>query len=458
MNLRSLATVLLCVTAAPVPAQESPVPSSLDALPQYQPRHPGEGIQRTMSLLATSTRENPNSVRILFYGQSITEQSWRNEVEDDLRKRFPHADLTVENRAIGGHSSQLLHRTAEADLYPFYPDLVIFHVYGAHNHYEDIIRRIRERTTSEVLIQTDHVAKNDNADEPVDPTTPPSQWNSFMNYNFLPSLNAKYGVGVVNQRDIWKAYLRDTGKPAAALLKDDVHLNDDGCRLMAAIVKSYLVYLPDAPRGNWEKWVRQIPAPPVKDGALTLEFEGNRIEARFDGPATAEVQIDGKPVGSNHGVHAFTRTSGYLGTNWPCLLKVDRGPAPPQEEEWTLRLSGADDGYTAFRFELTGSKTGPEGSGSATEKFVSNSGRIQIDPADWNLAYCRKVFGKPLPADFAIQWKSVITGTGHATGPGRVLLASGLKNGRHTLTLKGLEGGGVSGFTVSQPPLPEGKP
>ena len=74
------------------------------------------------------------------------------QVADDLRRRFPHANLVVENRAIGGFASQLLVKTAETDLYPFYPDLVVFHVYGSHIEYENIIRRIRERTTAEILM------------------------------------------------------------------------------------------------------------------------------------------------------------------------------------------------------------------------------------------------------------------------------------------------------------------
>jgi hypothetical protein len=109
----------------------------------------GRNIQRTMRLLATSTPEQHNTVRILFYGQSITEQKWSQFVADDLRQRFPHANLIIENRALAGFSSQLLVKTAETDLYPFQPDLLIFHVYGAHDKYEDIIRRTRERTTAE---------------------------------------------------------------------------------------------------------------------------------------------------------------------------------------------------------------------------------------------------------------------------------------------------------------------
>jgi hypothetical protein len=63
-----------------------------------------------------------------FYSMvnSITQQAWWKEVEKYLRATYTNANLTIENRAIGGHSSQLLVKTAEADLYPFRPDLVIF--------------------------------------------------------------------------------------------------------------------------------------------------------------------------------------------------------------------------------------------------------------------------------------------------------------------------------------------
>ena len=57
----------------------------------------GCNVQRTMRLLATSTPENRHTVRILFYGQSITEQNWTKLVADDLRQHFPHANLVIEN-------------------------------------------------------------------------------------------------------------------------------------------------------------------------------------------------------------------------------------------------------------------------------------------------------------------------------------------------------------------------
>ena len=132
----------------PTPPPEAPVdPNAFPPLPPVpDPSQLGLGVQRAMTLLATSTPQRRNHVRVLFYGQSITEQEWSKQVAQGLRKRFPDADLEIENRAIGGFAAQLLIRPAEHDLYPFYPDLVIFHVFGANQQYEQIIKSIRSRT------------------------------------------------------------------------------------------------------------------------------------------------------------------------------------------------------------------------------------------------------------------------------------------------------------------------
>jgi len=119
--------------------------------------------------MAESTPEHRNTVRVLFYGQSITEQSWSKARCRGLAQTLPNANLLIENRALGGFASQLLFRTAETDLYPFYPDLLIFHVYGAHDNTKDIIRRTRERTTADVLMMTDHITKDEQLTEETDP-------------------------------------------------------------------------------------------------------------------------------------------------------------------------------------------------------------------------------------------------------------------------------------------------
>jgi hypothetical protein len=94
------------------------------AIPSWQPdpaQH--ENLRRSLTLLNESTPENRRTVRVLFYGQSITEQAWWQGVAQYLRATYPNANLIISNLALGGHASQLLVKTAEADLYPFQPDL-----------------------------------------------------------------------------------------------------------------------------------------------------------------------------------------------------------------------------------------------------------------------------------------------------------------------------------------------
>ena len=50
----------------------------------------GDGLGRTMRDLAAG-----RSVRVLFYGQSITEQTWTSALADALQKRFPRAKIAV---------------------------------------------------------------------------------------------------------------------------------------------------------------------------------------------------------------------------------------------------------------------------------------------------------------------------------------------------------------------------
>jgi hypothetical protein len=66
----------------------------------------GSRIQRTMRLLVTSTPQQRNRVKILYYGQSIIAQNWWKAIVADLRERFPNADIVATNPSIGGLHSQ----------------------------------------------------------------------------------------------------------------------------------------------------------------------------------------------------------------------------------------------------------------------------------------------------------------------------------------------------------------
>ena len=443
---------LLAASVTPVLAQRQatyPPPQNVG-----DPATLGLNIQRTMTLLASSTPTHRNTVRILFYGQSITEQNWWKDVAEDLKHRFPNANLLIENRALGGYGSQMLVKTAESDLYPFYPDLMIFHVYGAHDNYEDIIRRTRERTTSEVLIQTDHVTRDEDLTEETDPAKlrPDGKiWNSFMNYLHLPTVAKKYNCGIVDQRNLWKQYLRDNHVHAAALLQDGVHQNAYGNYLMSELVKAYLVPRKDAhidpmncetvktfTVGKDVRW---------KNGKLTLPFDGNRVDliAKTGSAATAEVRIDGKKPSQTPQLYGFTRALSTPGGKWPVILKVD-SEKQLQLEDWTMEVTKDPADPKQFTFMLTGSKTGPDGSGRSDQKFVSKSGRVVIEPADWNVEYALALPGiKPVPDKFTVHWSVVPHYEDIFTAPANpdktteaaVTIAQGLTNGKHTLEISG---------------------
>jgi hypothetical protein len=424
--------------------------ASWPAVPKLaDPEALGRGIQRTMRLLAASTPAHRNTVRILFYGQSITEQDWSRQVADDLRRRFPHADLQIENRAIGGFASQLLIGPAEHDVYPFYPDLVIFHVYGSDREYEDIIRSIRSRTTAEVLMQRDHVA----AQWP-DPKASPETdkglwWDNHMNNVRLPEIARKYGCGLVDVRGEWLRYLKANNLEPKALLKDGVHLNAHGCSVMAQIINQYLVYRPGLAAKE------AAPEPNVRDvnvgkdirwnkGRLVLEFEGNRVDlipAVSTKVGRIQVRIDGKAPSAHPISYAFTRPLPNPWASPLALVRVDHN-APLLAEDWTLKVTEvmADDPKkVTWRYEVTGSVTGPDGSGTSDTTFVSKSGRVKIEPTGFF-----RGFSPSLPVGHTITWRSYPLGTNTYQAPpspgannkdNAVVLAQGLSNGPHRLEL-----------------------
>jgi len=434
----------------------------------------GKNIQRTMRLLATSTAEKRNTVRILFYGQSITEQRWAKMVEEDLRRRFPNANLIIENRALGGFASQLLVKTAETDLYPFQPDLLIFHVYGAHNSYEDIIHRTRERTTAEILMQTDHLTKPTDFDEETDPAKlPPAgkHWDAFMNHNWLPSLAKKYGAELCDQRALWKSYLRENHLEPKALLKDGVHLNAHGEWLMAQCVNAYLRHDPKLGAAPAEDWVKTYEAGKDvrwSEGKLRLEFEGARVEVicKPGNAPPATVRIDGRKPSEFPALYGFTRAvtkpEGKWLVKWPVIAPIG-SQARLLVEDWTMdiRKDAAND--KLFTFTIAGSKSGVDGEGRSDARFVSKSGRIVIETNAWNVNYALSLAGiKPVPEKFTAKWKVEPHFVDEFVSPGvkdsatetLVTLAQGLPNTKHTLEISGSEATPIAAIRVHRPALP----
>lgn len=469
--LRMVGCLMLVVGGLMASAQAAenktyPAPKNLG-----DPAKLGVGIQRTMTLLASSTPEHRNSVKVLFYGQSITEQDWWKPVAADLKRRFPNANLVIENRALGGFASQRLVKTAETDLYPFYPDLLIFYVYGSHKDYEDIIRRTRERTTVDILIQTDHVTKDSDLTEETDPAKlrPDGKiWNQFMNYLFLPGVVKQYGTGVVDQRNLWKDYLRQAGLPAKALLRDGVHLNAHGCYVMSEMVKAALVKRADSKIDPMNcDTVRTLAV--GKDaqwanGKLTVEFEGNRIDAivKEGAAAPARVTIDGKRPSEFPELYALTRALPKPGGKWPPVTMI-KSKLLPLVEDWTMDVTKDQTDAKVWTFTVSGSKTGPDGSGRSDAAFVSKSGRVAIEKENWDVDFALSTLAglKPVPEKFTVRWKVAAWFVDEFVSPGVkdktvetvVTLAQGLSNGKHTLVIEGGVGMPIGAIRVYRPTL-----
>lgn len=400
---------------------------------------PGTNIQRTMRLLATSTPTHHNRVKILFYGQSITVQDWWKEVEADLRRRFPNADLVCENRAIGGFAADRLKRVVIHDVFPSYPDLIILHDYGGEPDYEELIRTIRSNVASEVLVQSDHEIWTG---KPGEERPRGEVWHD-AHVGWLQDLAKKYDMGFVDVRTPWQEYLRANNLPASALLVDGVHLNAKGCNLMASLISPALVYDPKLPEDR--ALVRQVEA------KRRSEFEGNRVEVT-PGKGTLRVLIDGKPPSAHSEIVTFDRPSGNYELGIPAIQRVD-ARAPLQAEDWTLTFTEFAHDVSRWRFRVEGSKTGPDGEGGSDVPFVSNSRRVALDPKDWYVREAFGITGKRPPEGFKVVWKATLQGVDEVRGGAKlpVVVASGLKPGRHTLELIGsLNGAKV---TVRRPPL-----
>lgn len=452
-------------------AQKPPLPM---AAPLQDTSVFGARIQRTMTLLANSTPTHRNPVRILFYGQSITQQEWWQDVANDLKKRFPYADFTIENRAIGGFAAPVLIRPSEHDLYPFYPDLLIFHVYGGDDDYEAIIANVRRRTTSEIAFHSDHITWLPTGSDANDPEQLKTyQWHNTHSTQWLAQLADKYGCELIEIREPWRQYLKDNHLQPKDLLVDSVHLNHWGNFLLATLVKRHLRYNPKFSKDQWKALVRTyVVGNDVqwKNGKLVLEFEGNRVDAiaaktgeRNTTSAAARILIDGKKPSEFPELYTITRPSAAVGVDWPAIIQVS-WQKPLIVEDWTAVITEINEHASKFKFEVFGSKTGYDGSGVNDQLFVSNSGRVVLEPRNWWLENARQFSGKLTPKGFQIKWqvKPMFVDVYVApkiSDPNReyfTTLAQNLSNSKHTLEIIPEANGGtvpLQAIRVYRPPL-----
>ena len=410
-----------------------------------------------MARIAESTPEKPAQVRFQFYGQSITAQPWTKLVEKDLAARFPSVKFTFHNPAIGGFTSPAFIRTAEHDLYPWYPDILVFHVYGPVDKYEEIIRNVRARTTAEIVLWTSHLSANETLDKNPD---------ADARIVAIRAIAKKYDCLLIDVRKKWIAYLQGAPPPAQGLagrrraFEQRGHQADDGVHCARADPRAGLATTPQA--GT----VTDVPldSPAVSRdpaGNLTLSFTGNRVVAISGGGGTgaAEVLLDGqamalaaRALGRHPAQHrAADLDAGHQAGQFP------KGPCLPRS--WALTcLSDSTPDAKKVHFKVTGSATGDDGEGFSTAKFVSRSGRVVIDPADWHLVWSLGYKKLKLPAGFQVKWKTypLFTARYEPQPAGtETVLVQNCANSAHKLTLNGSAAKlGIHGFRVYAPAAP----
>jgi hypothetical protein len=290
-----------------------------------------------------------------------------------------------------------------------------------------------------------------------------------MNYHWLPSLSQKYETEFCGQRAIWISFLKDNQLEPQALLRDGVHLNKDGDSLMAEIVKAHLRYDPAVGPSPAEKWVTTHPIGPSlawSGESLTLDFEGTGVVAMFDRETpqgAVRFTIDGRKPSDISELYAHGRSRAQPGGKWPPIAPI-KAEKPLVLETWTLDATREEGEEERFRFRVTGSVTGPDGEGRSDQRFVSNSGRVVIDPEAWNVKFTMMLAQvQPPPNEFTVQWKVEPRFTDEwppKAGPDparEIWIANDLSPGKHRLVITGGPASGLTALETHAPPLASGQ-
>lgn len=425
----------------------------------YRPEMAGFApyVARTANLLNTSKPDHPQEVRIMVYGQSISEQKWWEEVKVFMENRYPNAQINMINKAIGGFSTDRLKLMVENDVVSFYPDLILFHDFGNEQDYEQILRTIRSKTTAEVALQTDHIGVGQNL-----------EWHDKHGQVVLPALAKKYGLALIDVRSAWKEYLAENKLEAAELLSDNVHLNDHGNYLMAEIIKKYWKALPET-QFDTHAEIKVLKAGQDfkrKKQTIILPVEGNRIDLIWNkslyNSKPIKVTIDGKSPSDYEGCYYHTRPALQENTSFlshiGSLLAVRLGD-DVQEEEWKLTITAVDSIQQEVAFQLWGSLSGDDGAGSSERLFTSRSGKIIIEPQNWFRRKNKGDFSQFhwLKVENTINWKvkSMCKDIVKPEKDAWVTVLQGIPNGKHQLKISGESLEELREIKVYQPPLKE---
>jgi hypothetical protein len=447
-------------------------------------------LARTLGIIRTSTPEHPKVLKVLFYGQSITRSGWHTAVVDHWREQYPNTTFVVRNMAIGGFAAQVLVRTTERDIADFYPDLIVFHVYGDHREYEKIVRDFRSETAADVILQTDHGLR---VPDPVcdeglqlEPRRLPGcaglgwvhqrNWSEEMSYHKLPALAKKYGLAVEPQLTWWREYLLQTGVDPKSLLIDEQHPNAQGKELMARFFNRYFDGLVAGWNGETGANVGSQPLASEKGGGpVAFSFSGSRLELIAHQPLSSwpQVTVDGVAAKDTDGCYLPSRSSGVATVpDWPAVRRISLHH-DHVAEDWTATLTGFSPDQNSFHIEVRGSVSGDQGGADVTgargdtdpngKTFTTRNGLLSIEDQDWmmgaSFVHSHQAQTGPVEVRWSVGYLCGGTPETVDQGSGRMeyryTLAAGLSDAGHQaqVTLAAGDGAKADEIRSYRPPL-----
>ncbi len=438
---------------------------------EYVPQPPadaGTHLALTMHKLQNGFGEPDRPFRIWALGSSYTNMLGSGEIwQEEIPKRFPRVREVAYQKMVGNSCPwQYLRGWVKHLVVPDPPDLVITYTNGDPADLDLLLAEIRRTTTADVIVPSLHWRIRDL------PNWGVSEDAMDQDVEAVRQVCAKYGAEFVESRKAWGRYLQENDLKFTDLLKDPVHQNGYGARMVNLNILSHL-RVPDTFAYDPRTREQRLAAAALSEGAegfelkegaleaskvgarLKVSFRGNRVEVIADGMGELEVMIDGK-LGAEYPAFLPTYIQGdaknaksQKGDNPRDLAPhgVTLGPVQTPQA-WTIVMTS-----DAGDYELTGSVTGPDGNGNAFQPFTSNSGQIGVPPELWRRGERNKTGDR---FTFEVNRSTLGSVDLGATGDGlrRIRLANALSDGEHVLELrtKGDEPVEIVAVEVFNPP------
>lgn len=365
-------------------------------------------LDRSISVLQNSTFENPVNFSILFYGQSIVAGLRADILVDSLRIKFPSANISFLNRAIGGFTVPHLVKTVNHDLFQENPDLIIFHAYESDNEklLDTLIKTIRRRSSADIALFDHHFVWNIN---PISLIA--ENKRDSLQSQAIKEIAVKHGCKYIDVRGPWRKYLNDNELGANMLVGNtidtDVHPNDRGKQLLREIILASLLEKSKIQYFSKYDLLRDEIILESKN-LYKEDFIGNlgafEVDTIMDNETRVEVLIDGNiPSTFQSSYHVSRPSIGYK--SWmPALKLVKLGETFPRIEDWKLIIADIDRVNKCFTYKLEGGITGFDGKGNSEGNFISDTGRIKINKEDFYIFQVEEIIGLDTPEDFEISF------------------------------------------------------